>query len=270
MKRDRETRETLDDLSGRLFLIGFFSTRLKSVPFFLISTIFNVVSLAAYLIGYLIWFIAALCYPEHQRINEAWYGFAQFKEQFQAAALLGTVATVMCLVAPAFIIPATWIYTLSNTLWSIGEYHKKASPPSEDNQYSSAKQALYFRYTLLVAISSGITALASSAALLYPTTAFLVITSSTGLVVCLMAASAYYWGKCYFGEFTPDNLTHSYSNLSEQLSISFDKSTELENHDSNTPPDHSFSSLFSGPVPTINLGDSESLESNLLLSKRSI
>ena len=197
--------QTLDNISGKLFILGLFASRLKNIPNFMFSSVLNIISLLAYLTGYLVWYITAFFYPEHQRRRESWYGFAQFKEQLQAAALLGIVATMFCLISPALIIPAAWIYTISNTFWSMGEYHKMTQPSFEDLYYSSAKQSLYIRYALLSSTNGAITALAVTITFFYPAAASVVLIASTSISVSLMVAAAYYWGKCFFGVFTPDS-----------------------------------------------------------------
>lgn len=197
--------KTLDNISGKLFLVGLLTSRLKNIPNFMLSSVLNIISLFAYLAGYLVWYITAFFYPDHQRQRESWYGFAQFKEQLQAAALLGILATMFCLISPALIIPAAWIYTISNTFWSMGEYHKMTKPSPEDLSYSSVKQALYIRYALLASTGSVITALAVTITFFYPAAASVVLITSTTISVGLMVAAAYYWGKCFFGVFTPDS-----------------------------------------------------------------
>jgi len=258
-------KETLDLVSGQLFIIGFFSARLKTAPIMILAAIFNIVALSAYLIGYLVWYLAALCYPEHKRKQESWYGFAQFKEQFQVAAIIGTIATIMCLIAPELIIPATWLYGFSNTLWSIGEYHKKESPPPEDFQYSSAKQAFYFRYTLFIASSSIITALGATIAFLFPAAALIAVMSSTVIGLSLIATAAYYWGNAYFGTFTPDRSPDTYGTVRNQLSSVSDNNNntyapapDLNLED--TPPSPPSYPLYTQPNPNTGISITTSAE----------
>lgn len=196
--------KTLDSISGRLFLVGLLAGRLKNIPNFMLSSILNIISLSAYLVGYLIWYLTTFFYPGHQRKRESWYGFAQFKEQLQVAALLGLLATMFCLISPALIIPAAWIYTISNSFWSMGEYHKMTKPSPEDLSYSSVRQGLYLRYAFLGSASGIVTALAATVTFFYPAAALGIFIASTTISVSLMAVAAYYWGKCIFGVFTPD------------------------------------------------------------------
>ena len=221
--------ETLDGISGYLFLVGFISSKLKNIPIFLITAILSPVSLAAYLIGYIAWYAASIFYPDHPRKQKHWYGFAQFREQYQVAAVLGTIATIMYLVAPVYIIPTAWLYTISNLIWSISEYHKKENPLPNDVHYSSIRQRIYLRYTILVATSSALTAIAETVAYLFPQTALLVIACSSILGAGLTVASIYHWGKCAFGNYPPDIVNHSYRRLSEQLEFPLDYGTQPSN-----------------------------------------
>lgn len=213
----------LDNISGYLFLLGFITYRLRTLPTGLVSAIFNAVSIIAYLLGYVVWYIAALFYPAYPRKHEHWYGFAEFKEQYQIAALLGTIATVMCIIAPPLIIPTAWLYSISNLIWSISEHHKSKNPPPEDDQYSSAKQSIYLKYSALVTASSILTAIVSTAIFLFPPLTSIALLTSTIVGLGLSTASLYYWIRSHFGTFPPDNVGHSYNKLSDQLSFPLEK-----------------------------------------------
>ncbi|AHE67324.1 hypothetical protein [Legionella oakridgensis] len=212
----------LDKISGSFFLAGFIISKLKSIPILLLASILNLVSLAAYLIGYTAWFLATLFYPNHPRKREAWYGFAEFKDQYQAAAVIGTVATILCFLCPLYpslILPAVWLFAVSNLIWTIGEYHKYKKPPTHDEHYSSLRQETYLRYVLLTTAVSAITALAATLGFLFPPASMAVLLASiigNGLTVIAL----YYWKKSTFDEFKPDGvMPHSYATLAECLSM---------------------------------------------------
>ena len=188
-------------------------------------------SIVAYLVGYVIWSVAALLYPDHPRQRDSWYGFAQFKEQYQIAALLGaiaTIATIVCIIAPPLIIPTAWLYTLSNLIWSVSEFHKEENPPPGNEHYSSVKQALYARYALSVALSSTLTAIAVTTAAIFPAAAFMIITTTTVIGAALTIASFYYAAKSMLSDCPPDIVQHSYGVLSEQLSFTLDQQPKPE------------------------------------------
>lgn len=225
-------RSALDSISGYLFLTGAISARLKSIPIFLVAAIFNLSSVFAYLIGYVLWYVAAFLYPDHPRQRDSWYGFAQFKEQYQMAALLGTMATIgtiLCLISPTLIVPTAWLYALSNLIWSIGEYHKKENPPLDNEEYSSVKQALYFRYTLTVAMNSVLAAISATAIFLLPSATFIIVTTATVIGFGIAIASAYYLGKFYLGNHPPEKIPHTYQRLSNQLSFELEQSPKPDN-----------------------------------------
>jgi hypothetical protein len=227
----KKATRILDSISGYLFLTGFLSTKLKNIPVALVSSIFNVISLFAYLIGYVVWYVSALLYPEHPRRRDSWYGFAQFKDQYQIAALLGTIATISTIIGlifPPLIIPTAWLYTISNFVWSASEYHKQQNTPPGNESYSTAKQGIYIRYTLLVTASSIVAALGITVAILCPPAAFIVIPATTIIGILLTVASLAYWGKAAFGHYPPDRVDHSYQQLSKQLSFPLAHSPKQE------------------------------------------
>ncbi|WP_133127429.1 hypothetical protein [Legionella nagasakiensis] len=212
----------LDKISGSFFLAGFIISKLKNIPILLLASILNLISLIAYLIGYTAWFLATLFYPHHPRKREAWYGFSEFKDQYQAAAVIGTVATILCFLCPLYpslILPAVWLFTVSNLVWTIGEYHKYKKPPVNDEHYSSLRQETYLRYVLLTTVVSAITALAATVGFLFPPASMAILLASiigNGLTVVAL----YYWKKSTFDEFKPDDaIHHSYTSLAEGLSM---------------------------------------------------
>ncbi len=183
-------------------MLGFISTRLKSIPIAVLATKLNIISMAAYLIGYSAWYVATFMYPNHPKLKKNWYGFASYKYQYQAAAFLGTLATLMCIFTPFVAITAAWIYALSNIIWVIGEHHKnKFQIKQKDEDYSLEKQSLYFRFTVLVAIGSTLSALFSTAVILIPEAAFFINPLAFVLSLFFMFTSLTYWGKAAF--YTP-------------------------------------------------------------------
>ena len=210
----------MGSISGYFFMAGFFTSKFKSASNFLVASIFNLLSLFAYMIGYVLWYVATLFYPDYPRKHDEWYGFAEFKDQCQIAALIGIVASILCLLFPILILPTALLYAGSNASWCIAEYHKKENPPLDDEDYSSAKQALYFIYTALITSSSIVAVVAATVALLFPPIAFVVLTAATVIGIALSVIALYFWGQCTFGNFAPDKVSHSYNKLSDQLNFS--------------------------------------------------
>ena len=193
-------------------MLGFITTRLKSIPILAIASKMNFVSITAYLIGYAAWYVASLLYPNHPKSQRNWYDFSSYKYQYQAAALLGAIATILCITAPASTLIAAWIYAWSNLIWAVGEYHKnKFQTLQNDEDFSREKQALYFRFTVLVASGSTIAAILSTMTNVMPETIFFInpIASIVGGV--FMAASLYYWGKTAF--YTPKNAANAVESI---------------------------------------------------------
>jgi len=209
--------EMLSKLSGFLFLVGLFSSRLSSIPVSIITMTLTFVSTIAYLVGYIAWYIASLFYPDHPRKREYWFGFAQFKQQYQISALIGAIATVLCIITPFLILPIAWLYTISNLIWAISECHRKENPFPDDSNFSSVRQNLYVRYAVLVAASSIIASISVTIVFLFPPSALIVLSCSSFIAAILTVFTMYYWIKSIFGRYTPDHIKESYAKLFDQL-----------------------------------------------------
>ena len=207
----------LDGAVSQLFIIGFAASKFRSIPIVLVSLILTLISLIAYLLGYFLWFIATLLYPDHPRKQEFWYGFAQFKQQYQLASLLGAIACIMCLLCPPlFLVPALWIFAISNMLWSIAEYHKLQHPPTDNPNYSTKQQTLYLRYVILMTAVCVLSAICATMAIFCPQLAFLAFILPMTVGNLLTLAAFHCCGQCILTDFKPD---HSYAKLSRQLSF---------------------------------------------------
>jgi hypothetical protein len=210
-----------DTISGKLFLAAFFLNKLKYIPNSIASAVFNTLALAAYLIGYITWYMATLFYPDHPRKRDAWYGFVEFKEQYQLAAFLGAFATILCLVEPALMLPAMWLFTVSSIVWSISEHHKYKHPPEYDKNYSTAKQSDYLNYVYTTLAASLVASISATLALLFPPIAlpcmYLGLIGGNALTI----VSLYLWKECTVKTYEPDQPSHSsYVTLTTDLGAS--------------------------------------------------
>lgn len=207
----------LDGAVGQLFIIGFAASKFKDIPISLVSLIMTVISLLAYLVGYLLWFVATLLYPDHPRKHQFWYGFAQFKQQYQLASLLGALACIICLTCPPlFIVPACWMFAVSNMLWTIAEYHKFQHPPTDNPNYSSERQAVYLRYVMLMTAVCILSTICITIVMICPALVFLAFIVPMTIGNLLTLAAFHYCGQCIFNDFKPD---HSYAKLADKLSF---------------------------------------------------
>lgn len=213
----KKQAETLNKASGVLFLFANFSSQVKHIPIFILSSVFNLISLTAYLLAYIVWYAASMLYPDLPRKHEHWFGFAEFKQQYQMAAVLGAISITICLIAPALFLLTSWLYTISNLIWAISECHKKENPFPSDKRYSSARQTAYLRYAILIAANSTQMAMSATLMLLCPTLTIGLFVSSLLIGAGLTIATLYYWGKSLFGTFTPDKVQHSYTKMATQL-----------------------------------------------------
>lgn len=211
----KRSTEILDKISGYFFLAGFVSSKLRYIPIFFLSQLLTITSLATYLIGYSAWYFAALTYPNYPRKHQAWYGFSEFKEQYQLASLLGTLATIICIVSGAlsWVVLALWLYTLSNLIWSISEYHKRENPAPYEPGFSAERQTIYIKYALIVTVISALAAIAGTIAITVPIIAAFSLTFSTIVGNALTILALYYW-KQSLSQPTP---TNSYTKLNHVL-----------------------------------------------------
>lgn len=217
----------LDRASGYFFTAGFFISRMRVLPFAILNSVLNLTSLLAYLVGYIAWFAATLFYTDRPR-SDAWYGFAEFKQQYQISSVIGTAATIICLTYPPLIIPALWLFVVSNFIWGVSEYHKKNNPALWDNDFSSARHDYYLNYVYLMTTVSLLTAGASTLALYVPTIAAATLMASTIVGSALTVVAFYYWYTQAYGHYKPNRVQHSYNSMAEILGNSPSVENTLE------------------------------------------
>ena len=158
-----------------------------------------------WLIGYSTWYIGSLFYDkDHPRKKDSWYGFTEFKLQHQTAALLGTIATVLCFIVPTLLIPIAWLFAISNVFWAIGAHHKKNMPHTDDPDYSSDKQRIFDYLTFAVTTLSFITALTATALFFFPLSAPVLIPIATIVQVTVTAIIFGILIKYLTGDYKPD------------------------------------------------------------------
>lgn len=221
--------ERLDKASTAFFFAGFVVSKLHHTPFVVLATLSNIGSLFLYTLAYGLWFLASRLYPDYPRKAQSWYGFTEFKNQHRIAVVLGVAAIVSCLAAitmPLAIIPATWLFAFSNSVWCISEYHKKQNPPTDDREYSSSLQTTYFRYAVTTVAMSFLTALDTTIVIFFPTAAVLTLTFSSVAGVGLGALSLYYLTDYIYQKHTPDALNASYIQMIDPFDLTSGKSPQ--------------------------------------------
>lgn len=210
----------LDKASGLFFLMGFVFSKLQSIPLVFVSAIFNLLSLLCYLTAYSLWLAACERYPDQPSHINSWYGTVQFKSQHKVAAVLGTLAILTCLAAIAFppaLIPAAWLFLVSNILWCVAEYHKMCHPPVYDEEYSSKRQAVYIRYALLMTSASLVTALATTLVFCFPPAAFATLITATILCLLINLAALHDWVEFTWVKHPPDTWNESHTVIINEL-----------------------------------------------------
>lgn len=135
--------------------------------------ILNSIALALYGIGYMLWVIESIISPDKRRNPAEWYGFISTKTQFILASVVGLIATGLGIAAiffPILLIPACWLFTLSNLCWLLGEHQKTEHPPDSEIEpnYQPARQNAYFQYVLVVSLVSLASTIITTVSIFFP------------------------------------------------------------------------------------------------------
>jgi hypothetical protein len=232
----------ISSASSYFFVSGFIIGKIQYFPFPLVVSITNLLSLACYLMGYSLWFVSSHFNPEHPPLENEWYGFTQFKEQYLYAATLGIIATLMsaCAIAfPVLAIPAAWLFVVSNATWTIGEYHKLQNPPDYDPNYSHSRQDTYLSYAITMTAIGLITATSVSLSFLFPAIIVPVVAVSAIICLGLGVLAADYWLDCTFNDHKPGiPENHSYTHMQQSFGPA------LNSQSQNAPVPHHGNKLF--------------------------
>lgn len=191
----------LDNASGYFFFSGFLISKIPSRFNPIVAVVLSSLTITFYALGYILWLAGSFLHPDHPKKNDQWYGFAQFRTQHQISGYLGLVACLISLSAimiPVVVIPAAWIFFISNAIWSISEYHKLRNPPGYDETYLQTKQSSYVHYAFLSTAISLVSALATTLIFLIPAASLAIILTSA--IICTawgILATEYWWNFSY-------------------------------------------------------------------------
>ncbi len=211
----------LDKVSGFFFLLGFIVSKVQYLPNIIFVSLINIFSLSCYFLAYGAWFISSHFNPSQKNNDKEWYEFAQFKEQFLYAAAIGLVASFISISAiylPTLLVPASWLFLLSNILWTIGEYNKLKNPAETDENYSHTYQNANLNYAMTMTVAGLTTAIATTLIFIFPPITVPVIIASAIINTGLGMLAAEYWCDYTFGEHKKTPVQHSYTHLNESLS----------------------------------------------------
>ncbi len=229
------TTSTLGKVSTFFFLAGFTCGKVQYLPFPLVGSIFNGISLISYMLGYGVWFISSHFYPEQTYNEDEWYGFAQFKEQHLFAATLGLIATVLSIAGffvPALLIPAAWMFLASNGMWATSEYHKLKNPDPQDKDYSYTGQKAYSSYTFALAGISLVAALSTTLIFIFPPLTVPLLIASGVIIAGLSMLVAENWLSYTFDDHPPKSVSPT---SHHQMIEALGPKNELEEVDSAVP-----------------------------------
>lgn len=210
----------LSRLRSALFIIAFVFSKLKYVPAALMSPLFHLISVLLYLSGHFLSLLTSLFEPDHNKQQDKWYGFMQFKEQFRLAALInifGSFLSISAFYLRFLIVPASWVFLLGNIAKCVGEYHKLNSPPLADPLYSASRQNSVVLNTLSNCLMSLVGALSTSLSFFFPLAAPFVLVFSSLLGLGFGALSLEYWLDIHFGEHGTNTPVSSYQQILHTL-----------------------------------------------------
>ena len=194
---------TLPEISSYAFTVNLFLSNLMRIP--VLGPILRIPVGILWLIGYGAWYTGSLIEGKpHPHQTDGWYTFAEFKLQNEISALIGTVATILLLVAPVLTIPIAWLFLLSNVFWALGAYNESNVLHTDDDDYSTDKQTIYSYLTFAVTALSFITAIGPTITLLFPLAAPVIFPLIIGIGLTLACISAGIAIKLYFGTYETD------------------------------------------------------------------
>lgn len=193
----------LSKSSSYFFASAFVFGKAQYLPVPLVSSSLRLISFSLSFIGYTLWLIGSSLRPDEEKYTGDWYGFAQLKEQYLYAALLGMIASLIgicAITSPVLILPSVWIFFSSNVVWSIGEFHKLNNPPAHEKEFSYGYQQTYLMYSLTMSSIGLLTAAAATAAFIFPPAAPIIFILSSILAVGLGALAVEHWVNANFGD----------------------------------------------------------------------
>ncbi|WED44135.1 hypothetical protein [Legionella cardiaca] len=188
------TAERLDHASSFFFFLGFVVSQLQHSPFALLAALANIGALFCYSIGYGLWLCACQMYPNYPCQTDRWYGFTEIKNQHRVAAATGAIAMLCCVAGifiPPFLVAASWLFFISNFIWSIAEYHKQRVSKMDSNH--SPIQESYIQYTILSTLMTLAPAVSATISLFFPPATLLAFVISSTLVLSLGSIALYCW-----------------------------------------------------------------------------
>ncbi|KTC78306.1 hypothetical protein [Legionella brunensis] len=220
--------ERLDRASSVCFFAGFVVSQLQHSPVAVLAALSNLITLFFNSLGYGLWLLACQLYPDYPRDENHWYGFTEVKNQQKIAAVLGSMAILCCVVGifiSPLLLPASWLFFVSNFIWCIGEYHKQQNPFKEDEACSPAQQTAYVQYAIITTLMALIPAVAATVSMFFPPAAFLAFVVSTTLGITLGSIAFYCWLDYMIDIGAPQ--AQSYEILSRDLEMTEELSSNV-------------------------------------------
>lgn len=183
-----------DNLSRFFFVAAFIANALYHITPVFIGRICKLAAIGCNYAGYLFWLASAQVSKDQERLKNKWYAFAKIKNQHRLTSLLGVLATTLALIGffiPVMLIPAFWLFTLSNIIWAITTFHQKRNLPQDDPRYTPKGYDNYFNYVILSTAASVVAAIGTTLIFCFPaaTLPILIIVMSISALITLPSLS---------------------------------------------------------------------------------
>lgn len=231
---------TFREISSSAFGVNLFLANLMRLP--VLSVILRIPVGILWLIGFSTWYLGSLIEGKpHPHKTQGWYTFAEFKVQNEIAALVGTIAAIIFLVAPELIVPIAWLFLISNVFWSIAAHHESQVPHTDDD-YSTDKQIVYSYLTYAATSLSLVTAIGATLSVLFPFMMPVLVPLLTCVGIGLTCVSIGLGLKWYFGTYETDKAKR------ERLHPKNDDPEATPDSNVPSPPAHFSNPIFSSEI----------------------
>lgn len=193
-------------------MLGFFTSKIK-VPNVLLSSVVRATTLGSYFIGYAAWLIVAVFSKDAAKKLHEWYSVNNIKTHQQMAGALGLIAATLCIIYPALILPAMWLYTFSNIHWLLAERSRNNHPPMDEPDYSSQKQSIYYYYSISVTLVGLFASIPATIIFFFPLSMPLLLPIASAIGLGLTIVSLGFLAHYFLGNYPPDKRQEANSNI---------------------------------------------------------
>lgn len=194
------TEELYSKLSGYSFSLSFLISKLKLLPFPLVSLAFNFIGQILGFAGYAFWYLALLLRPENEKCIQKYDDYSEIVEQHQIASTIGLISSILGVIGiffPVALIPAACGIFAANIFWVIGESNKLKTPPPEVPNFNLEKQKDHVIYTIAMTAISFVAAVTTTILICFPVIAVPTLVISTIMTLGAGLLAFEYWSRVH-------------------------------------------------------------------------